>query len=177
MEAGTCIHAVELNGLRDAEENRATMRLARETEHLMISGGDRHGLEPNANINLTRATNFTDFVQEIRVERRSHIHFMDQYLEPWRRRIWQSTLNAVTDFPQFSPGWQRWDERAFHPDAEGVMRSLCELWPDGKAPLALMTAIQIVRLGDLPSRVLAARAHALRARPKSESVALPLVGE
>ncbi len=39
-EAESCIHAIELNGLRDAEENRATMRLARETDHLMISGED-----------------------------------------------------------------------------------------------------------------------------------------
>ena len=146
-EAGDCIHAVELNGLRHAEENRETMQLARETGQLMISGGDRHGLEPNANINLTRAGSFTEFVEEIREERRSHVHFMDQYQEPWRRRIWQSTLNAVTDFPQFMPGWQKWDERAFHPDAEGVMRPLSELWPNGKVPVALMTAIRIIRLG------------------------------
>ncbi len=111
------------------------------------------------------------------MERRSHVHFMDQYLEPWRRRIWQSTLNAVTDFPQFSPGWQRWDERAFHPDADGVMRSLSELWPDGKAPLALMTAIRVVRLGG-PAAPGAGRTGTRASRRlKSESVVLPLVGE
>lgn len=146
-EAGNCIHALELNGLRHAKENRETARLARETGHLLISGGDRHGLEPNANINLTSAKNFTEFVEEIRVERRSHVHFMDQYQVPWEQRILHSTLNAITDFPQFTPGWQRWDERVFHPDAQGVMRPLSELWPDGKPSPALMTAIRIVRLG------------------------------
>lgn len=146
-EAGECIHAMELNGLRHAKENRETARLARETGHLIISGGDRHGLEPNANVNLTSARNFTEFVQEIRVERRSHVHFMDQYQVPWEQRILHSTLNAITDFPQFTPGWQRWDERVFHPDAQGVMRPLSELWPDGKPSPALMTAIRIVRLG------------------------------
>jgi hypothetical protein len=146
-EAGDAIHAVELNGLRHARENRATAQLARETGHLVISGGDRHGLEPNANINLTTAMSFTEFVTEIRVERRSHVHFMPQYRQRWEQRILQSTLNAVTDFPQFMPGWQRWDERAFHPDKDGVMRSFAELWPDGHAPKLLMAAIHLVRLG------------------------------
>jgi predicted metal-dependent phosphoesterase TrpH len=146
-EAEMCVHAVELNGLRHAKENRETARLARETGHLPIAGGDRHGLEPNANINLTSATSFTEFVEEIRVERRSHVHFMDQYRERWEQRILRSTLNAITDFPQFVPGWQRWDERAFHPDAQGVMRPLSELWPGGKPPIALMAAIRLVRLG------------------------------
>jgi hypothetical protein len=150
VEAGWCIHALELNGLRHAKENRETSRLARETGHLLISGGDRHGLEPNANINLTSAQNFTEFVEEIRVERRSHIHFMEQYQQRWEQRILRSTLNAITDFPQFVPGWQRWDERAFHPDAHGVMRPLSELWADGKPPVALMTAIRIVRLSAMP---------------------------
>lgn len=145
--AGGCIHALELNGLRHADENRAVERLAQDTGYLLISGGDRHGLEPSANINLTCATNFTEFVQEIRVERRSHIHFMNQYKGKWEQRILRSTLNAVTDFPQFVPGWQRWDERVFHPDAQGVMRPLNELWPKGRPPLPLTAAIQLVRLG------------------------------
>ena len=146
-EAGSCIHAIELNGLRHAQENREAGRLARETGHLVISGGDRHGLEPNANINLTTAANFTEFVEEVRVDRRSHIHFMEQYQTKWEQRILQSTLNAISDFPQFLPGWQRWDERAFHPDVNGEMRSLRELWPQGEAPRLLRAAIATVRLG------------------------------
>jgi hypothetical protein len=148
--AGRAIHALELNGLRHAKENKETAMLARETGHLLISGGDRHGLEPNANINLTQAKNFTEFVEEIRVERVSHVHFMDQYQDRWEQRILRSTLNAVTDFPQFTPGWQRWDDRVFHPDAQGVMRPLSELWHDGRPPVALMTAIRIVRLTRTP---------------------------
>ena len=146
-EAGESIHAIELNGLRHARENRATVRLARETGHMVISGGDRHGLEPNANLNLTTAMSFTEFVEEIRVERVSHVHFMDQYRQRWEQRILRSTLNAVTDFPEFMPGWQRWDERAFHPDKDGVMRPFAELWPQGHAPRLLMVAIHVVRLG------------------------------
>jgi hypothetical protein len=146
-EAGSAIHAIELNGLRHVRENRDAAQLARETGHLVISGGDRHGLEPNANINLTSAASFTEFVEEIRVDRVSNVHFMPQYQERWEQRIFRSTLNAVTDFPDFMPGWQRWDERAFHPDKDGVMRSFAELWPEGHAPRLLRGAIQIVRMG------------------------------
>ena len=146
-EAGRCVHAIELNGLRHVKENRETARLAKETGHLVISGGDRHGLEPNANINLTAAVSFTEFVEEIRVDRVSHVHFMDQYQGRWEQRILRSTLNAVTDFPEFMPGWQRWDERTFHPDKDGVMRPLAELWPEGRVPLVMQGIVTMVRLG------------------------------
>lgn len=145
-DLGSCIHALELNGLRDARENRRVVRLARETGHLLISGGDRHGLEPNANINLTHAVTFREFVEEIRIERRSHILFMEQYAIPWEQRILHSTLAAVTDYPEFIEGWRRWDDRAFHPDQNGEMRPLSQLWHNGRPPLPLRAAIQCVRM-------------------------------
>jgi hypothetical protein len=145
-DAGATIHALELNGLRHARENREVRELARETGHLLISGGDRHGIEPNANINLTNATNFNEFVHEIRDERRSHVLFMEQYAQPWKLRILRSTLDAVTDFPEFTPGWQRWDERSFHQDAKGVMRPMIELWDGGKLPRPLAVGIKVVRM-------------------------------
>ena len=145
-EIGNCIHALELNGLRSTRENHAVVQLARETGYLLIGGGDRHSLEPNANINLTMARNFREFVNEIRVERRSHVLFMGQYAKPWEQRILHSTLDAVTDFPEFIEGWRRWDDRAFHPDRHGEMRPLSQLWPDGQGPLPLRAAIQFVRM-------------------------------
>ena len=127
VAAGPCFHALELNGLRPARENQSVMQLARATGHLLISGGDRHGMEPNANINLTCARTFRGFVEEIRIDRRSHVLFLEQYARPWQRRMLESTLHAVADFPAFTEGWQRWDERAFHADANGEMRPLREL--------------------------------------------------
>ena len=141
-----CIHALELNGLRHARENREVAELADRWNQLLISGGDRHGLEPNANINLTSATSFNEFVREIRVERRSHVHFLSQYARPWEQRILESTLDAISDHPQFSPGWRRWDERAFHKDSAGTMRCLAELWTHGRPPLALHLLIHVLRL-------------------------------
>ena len=142
-----CLHALELNGLRDARENRTIARLARETGHLLVSGGDRHSTEPSACVNLSQARSFREFVDEIRVERRSHVLFLEQYKRPWEQRILHSTLDAVTDYPEFPAGWQRWDDRAFHPDREGVMQPLSQLWGDGDAPWPLRAAIQLVRLG------------------------------
>jgi hypothetical protein len=145
-ENGEFMHALELNGLRHARENREVSDLARATGHLVISGGDRHGMEPNANINLTQTSSFNDFVYEIRVDRLSHVLFLQQYAQPWKLRILRSTLDAVSDFPEFTPGWQRWDERCFHKDRFGVMRPMSELWHDGKTPKPLMMGIQVVRM-------------------------------
>lgn len=146
LEQGPAIHALELNGLRHAQENRRVALLAARSSHLLISGGDRHGLEPNANLNLTHARSFNEFVHEVRIERRSHVLFLEQYRRPWEQRILDSTLDAITDHPHFSPGWQRWDERAFHQGSDGIMRPLSELWRNGRPPLALRTALGLVRL-------------------------------
>ena len=117
---GQFLHALELNGLRHWDENRAVRQLAAQWNMLLISGGDRHGVEPNANINLTNATSFTEFVHEIRNEKRSKILFMPQYAEPWKHRILRSAIDAIRDYPEFPQGSQKWDERVYHPNAKGV---------------------------------------------------------
>lgn len=143
---GAYIHALELNGLRDWEENRAVRLLAERWNMLLISGGDRHGVEPSANINLTHASTFTEFVHEIRRERRSHVLFLPQYAQPWKHRILQSTVDAVRHYPDFPPGSRTWDERVYHPDANGVLRPLTEIWPKGKAPRTAAAVIAMVQM-------------------------------
>jgi hypothetical protein len=143
---GTFLHALELNGLRHWEENRETRQLAESWNMLLISGGDRHGVEPNANINLTNATTFTEFVHEIRRERKSSLLFMPQYAEPWKHRILQSTVDAIRNYPEFPLGSRTWDERVYHPDRHGVVRPLSEIWPGGKAPRAARAVIGSVQL-------------------------------
>src|SRR6266568_2553671 len=127
---GQFLHALELNGLRNWDENRAVRRLAEKWNMLLISGGDRHGVEPNANINLTNAASFTEFVHEIRREKRSNMLFMPQYAQPWKHRLLQSTLDAIRTYPDFPTGSRTWDERAYHPDAQGVDTPLSQLWPE-----------------------------------------------
>jgi hypothetical protein len=137
---------VELNGLRHWDENREVAELAAKWNQVLISGGDRHGIEPNANLNLTRAESFTEFVHEVRRERMSHVLFMPQYKEPWKHRILESTLAAIRDYPEFPEGMQRWDERVYHPDAAGISRPLSELWNEGSAPVYLEAIIRAVRI-------------------------------
>ena len=140
------MHAVELNGLRHWEENRAVKKMAKQWGKLLIPVGDRHGTEPNANVNLSNAATFTEFVHEVRYEGRSHVLFMPQYAEPWKHRILESTLDAIRDYPEFPQGSRFWDERVFHPDHTGAVRPLSELWPNHEVPSYLSLAIKAVRL-------------------------------
>jgi len=143
---GAYLHALELNGLRNWDENRDVRRLAEKWNMLLISGGDRHGVEPNANINLTNAASFSEFVHEIRRKRKSHVLFMPQYAEPWKHRILQSAIDAVRHYPEFPLGSRTWDDRVFNPDAAGVIRPLSEIWPKGSAPRLISGVIAMVQL-------------------------------
>jgi hypothetical protein len=143
---GQFVHALELNGLRHWDENREVTTLAAQWNQVLISGGDRHGIEPNANVNLTRATSFAGFVNEVRKERISHVLFMPQYAEPWKHRLLNSTLAAIRNYPEFPEGSRRWDERVYHPDAEGKIRTLAELWIEGHAPVYLGAVLGVVRI-------------------------------
>jgi len=146
LKNGVYMHALELNGLRNWDENRAVRRLAEQWNMLLISGGDRHGVEPNANINLTNASSFTGFVHEIRREKKSDMLFMPQYAEPWKHRILRSTIDAIRHYPEFPQGSRTWDERVYHPDSNGVVRPLSELWPKGHAPRAIGWTIAMVQM-------------------------------
>jgi hypothetical protein len=143
---GAFMHALELNGLRHWDENRAVRHLAAQWNMVLISGGDRHGVEPNANINLTNACCFTEFVHEIRRQKKSDVLFMPQYAEPWKHRLLRSTIDAIRHYPEFPQGSRTWDERVYHPDAKGVVRPLSELWPNGKAPRLMELGIGLVQL-------------------------------
>lgn len=145
-ENRTWIHAIELNGLRNWQENREALRLAEKWGMVPISGGDRHGMEPNANINLTNADCFDQFAREIRNDKESKILFMPQYSQPWKHRILRSAIDVVSHYPEFPSGSQKWDERVYHPDVHGVPQPLAALWPNGTAPRAIRWGIAIVLL-------------------------------
>jgi hypothetical protein len=109
---GCFIHALELNGLRPWKENRDVAVLAGSKPLPLISGGDRHGREPNANIKLTNAATFAEFVGEIRRYGWSDVLFMPQYREPFRLRILRNMCDILEDDPEHSLGWTRWCDRA-----------------------------------------------------------------
>jgi hypothetical protein len=143
---GSHLHALELNGLRDWNENRATRLLAERWNLQLVSGGDRHGVEPSGNINLTNAATFTEFVHEVRRDKIGTVLFLPQYAEPWKLRMLQSAIDAVHYYPEFPLSSRRWDERFFHPDTNGVPRPLSELWLDGKAPPAMRWSIRLFQM-------------------------------
>lgn len=121
------IHAFELGGLRSWEENQRVVDLANAWSQTVISGGDRHGCEPNAALNLTSATTFAEFVQEIRQDRRSNLLFMPQYQQSLVMRMIH-TLNDVTRYIPDHPLGPSWDDRTFHPDPSGKIRPLSQIW-------------------------------------------------
>ena len=130
------IHALELNGMRRREENKKIVPLAGRWRLPLISGGDRHACEPNANVNLSNAQSFAEFVQEIRVEQRSHVHFLPQYTEPMCVRVVRSVLDTIRYYPEHPAGSRSWDDRVFHPEGAGESYlPLSSLW---KAPPGYM---------------------------------------
>ena len=122
---GHFLHALEMNGMRSRAENEQVLQLAEIVDLPVISGGDRHGCEPNATLNLTASATFSEFVDEIRAERRSQILLMPQYFEPLRHRLLESSWHALCDAPgEFGRG--HWMSRVFIEGADGVTRPLSD---------------------------------------------------
>jgi len=146
--SGQWIHAIELNGLRSWDENCEALELAHAWQLPAISGGDRHGLEPNANLNLTHTASFAEFVAEIRREGVSAILFMPQYRETLGMR-WFET---VKDIVRYCPEAQRprWVDRFFYACEDGVTRPIAELWPN-EGPALLRSVFAMLRLSESPS--------------------------
>ena len=83
------------------------------------AGGDRHGCTASGALNLTQAETFCEFVDEIRTAQSSHVLFMPQYTEPVSVRTTRTLLDVIRNYPENPVGSQRWDERIFHPAANG----------------------------------------------------------
>jgi hypothetical protein len=125
--ANPFFHAFELGGLRSWRENRDVIELAKAYKHPVIAGGDRHGCEPSALLNLTNATSFSEFVQEVR-EQHSHVLAMPQYSNSTTLRVFHTLLDVIRTYPDHPIGSRIWDERVFHPDSHGVVRPVAMLW-------------------------------------------------
>jgi hypothetical protein len=132
---GDWIHAFELNGLRTRAENAAVVALAEAWRKPVISGGDRHGAEPNANINLTNARTFAEFVSEVRRDGQSTVLFLPQYREPLRLRWLQTVWDIVRPYPEAHECWRYWSDRFFYICEDGVQRSVARVWKTARPPL------------------------------------------
>ena len=141
---GGFIHAFEVNGLRPWAENRMVVDFARECGKPLISGGDRHALEPNTVLNLTNAETFEEFATEVR-DGRSSVLVTTQYAEPFALRILHNIEQILAEHEAHGMGWRRWSDRVFYACDDGVVRSLTELWGND-GPMAVQTFVRGVQI-------------------------------
>lgn len=139
---GKWIHALEINGFRAWSENKAVIEMAEAHGIPIATGGDRHGCKPNTVINLTDASTFDDFVEEIRINKRSEVVLMPAYEQPLHHRQLESFAEILSHYPQFREGRRRWFDRVFYDGGEGEgLRALsAHGWVNG-GPLWLRWAV------------------------------------
>lgn len=134
---GSCLHALEVNGIRPWPENLRAMELARSQGYPVIAGGDRHCYEPNALLNLTNASTLEEFVAEVREDGRSQILVMPQYREPLTCRLMRAIADVMRDNEAHAHGWVRWSDRVFFRRADGSVDALSSVWGAGAGPLVI----------------------------------------
>ena len=163
---GNFLHAIEVNGLRPWRENRAAIRFAQDWEKPAVSGGDRHAVEPNAVLNLTRARTFAEFADEVRMGV-SDVLITSHYRQAHAMRILHNLVDVLQPYESHGNGWREWTDRVFYHCHDNVVRSLRQLWGSRLPPA--------VRLFDSLVQVAANRPvrHAIKqAAARAEQVAL-----
>jgi hypothetical protein len=146
---GDRIHALEFNGLRPWGENREVLRLGEKWGVPVVSGGDRHGLEPNACLNLTTADTFSEFVAELRGGAPSRMLVCPQYREPHFLRCYEVMRDALAPLPG-EPGREHWTGRVFYENEQGEVLSLAEMWR-GQGPAVVTFFVALVHFISNPS--------------------------
>ena len=139
---GEYLHALELNGLRPWAENREVIRLGFACEKPLISGGDRHAVEPNTILDLTDATTFSEYVEQVR-SGWTNVLVTRQYSEPFKFRILQSLQEVMAYREDHGRGWKRWSDRVFYRCEDGVVRSLTTLFGEKAPALVRLVAVAV----------------------------------
>ncbi len=128
-EHGSWIHALEINGFRKWSENKAVLEMAEALGFPIVTGGDRHGCKPNTVINLTNAKTFSEFAEEIRVDKRSEVVLMPEYKQPLHSRQLQSFAEILKHYPEFPEGRRKWFDRVHFDTGDGYgIRPLSVHW-------------------------------------------------
>ena len=144
--AGNHLHALEVNGLRSFCENRRVMDFGAAIGKPVVSGGDRHGVEPNAILNLTEATTFEDFADEVRFSRRSDVVFMPQYRESVKWRTMQTVVDILREYPGNLEGRRKWTQRVYYRQPAGEAVPISSVWPNGNGPRIFKLVTLAVRV-------------------------------
>jgi hypothetical protein len=146
---GRFLHALEMGGYRGHAENNAVVRMGRDWDLPVLAGGDRHGHAPNALLNVTSASTFDEFVQEVRYDRRTHVVVMPEYQEHPATRVLEVVSDVLRQDPVAAPGQQHWTERVFIIREDGRHQPLEEVWMSqapflARAIIATATALSSV---------------------------------
>ena len=126
-QGGAHIHAMELNGLRPWNENRQAILLGRTWSKPIVSGGDRHAVEPNATLNLTNTVDFAEFVAQVR-SGHSDVLVGSRYREAHTARIIQNVVDVLGVYENHGLGWREWPDRVFYTLDDGKVKSLSQIW-------------------------------------------------
>lgn len=126
------IHALEFNGFRSWSENKGVIELSEILGIPLVTGGDRHGCQPNTVINLTNSRNFAEFVEEIRVDKYSQIVLFPEYKQPLTSRCLLSISEILKFYPEFPEGRKKWFDRVYYDKNDGNgLQKLSTHWERG----------------------------------------------
>lgn len=139
------VHAIEVNGFRSWAENKKAIELANRYGFPIVSGGDRHGHEPNAVVNLTAATTFSEFACEIREDRISEVAVLPAYKEPLVMRMLEAVGDVLKYYPAYPWGQRYWTDRIFWTLEDGTTRPLSFYWKNG-GPAWVRASLHLMRL-------------------------------
>lgn len=128
---GKWIHAFEINGFRTWSENKAVMEMADELGFPVVSGGDRHGCQPNSVVNLSTANTFAEFVEQVRHDKLSQVILMPQFYRPLAWRQMQSYSEILQHYPEFPEERQKWIQRVFVQIDDRGVNPLSFFWKRG----------------------------------------------
>jgi len=142
---GSWIHAIEINGYRSWAENKRVIALADEYGYPLVSGGDRHGCDPNAMLNLTTANTFSEFAVQIRSDRMSEIAVMPAYREPLVIRMLEAAADVLRYYPGYPKGQRFWTDRIFWTLDDQTVRPLSSYWGH-RGPVWVRASLSIMRL-------------------------------
>jgi hypothetical protein len=136
---GAWIHALEWNGFRSWKENQAVLKMGKELGFPVVSGGDRHGCQPNTTLNLTTTESFSAFVAEVRAGY-SEVIVMPEYNEALLARTLEAAAEILREYPSFPREQQVWTDRVFARLESGAVKSLSTLWQRG-GPVWVRSAV------------------------------------
>ncbi|MDX2034253.1 MAG: hypothetical protein SF339_26495 [Blastocatellia bacterium] len=140
------LHAFEINGFRSWKENKAVLRMGEDLGVPVVAGGDRHGLQPNTLLNLTRAKSFDEYAAEIREDAWSTVALMPEYGESLVARTIEVVADVLRTYPNHPLGQPRWTDRIFVDTGDGCGScALSRHWKHG-GPRWVRTALWAIRV-------------------------------